>query len=142
MGERLSEPINFNGFDDTRPQTPDGPAAPKGPTKTLTGTVLDSSGQRVKEGRVWLPVKWLNPSETLTASCTFNAPAPFRLTFPEEWLPSDRSMRNPIVWAYASGHAIGTASAYDQLFGAEPAKPFTMELPPAGDLSFVVLLPN
>jgi hypothetical protein len=123
-------------------QTPAGPAAPKGATKTLTGTVLDSKGQRVKEGRVWLPVKSLNPWETLTASCNLNASDPFRLTFPEEWLPSDDTMRNPIVWAYASGHAIGTASASDQLFGAEPAKPFTIELPPAGDLSFVVLLPN
>jgi hypothetical protein len=123
-------------------QTATGSSAPKGATRTLTGTVLDSKGQRVREGRVWLPVKALNPWESLTASSKFNASDPFRLTFPEEWLPSDETLRNPIVWAYASGHAIGTASAYGQLFGAEPAKPFTIELPPAGELSFVVLLPN
>lgn len=117
-------------------------AAPKQATRTVTGTVLDSKGQRVQEGRVWLPVNYRNPGETLTASATFSATEPFRLTFPGEWIPSDNLHRNPTLWAYSPGHAIGTANASNQLFGREPSKPVVIELPPAEDLSFVVLLPN
>lgn len=115
---------------------------PKGAIRTLTGTALDSKGQRVTKGQIWLPVKWLNPWEVLTASSNFQASVPFQLTFPEEWIPSDQTMRNSIVWAYAPGHAIGTGDANGQLFGTGLAKPFTIELPPAGNLSFVVLLSN
>ena len=123
-------------------QTAPGPPAHIGATKTLTGTVFESKGKQVREGRVWLPVKWLNPWESLTAAASFNGLDSFQLTFPEEWLRLDNVIRHTIVWAYAKGRAIGTGNAYGQLLGVGPAKPLRIELPPIGDLSFVVVLPN
>jgi beta-lactamase regulating signal transducer with metallopeptidase domain len=113
-----------------------------GATKTLTGTVVDHHGQRVAKGRLWLPVKWLSQWETLTATGNYDGPDPFRLTFPAAWLPPDETKRNAIVWTYSAGHAIGTGNAYNQLFGVGPAEAFKIEVPPTGDLSFVVLLPD
>jgi hypothetical protein len=113
-----------------------------GPTKTLTGSVQDGKGQSVKGGQVWLPVRWLNPWENLTATSKLDESARFRLTFPEAWIPHSLVKRNHIVWAYAPGYAIGTGGAYQELFGSGPPKLLKIEVPPAGDLSFVVLLPN
>jgi beta-lactamase regulating signal transducer with metallopeptidase domain len=113
-----------------------------GPSVELSGSVVDSHGQAVDKAQVWLPVQWLNPFETLTATASYGGSTPFHLSVPDAWLPAVPIQRNPIAWAYAPGHAIGTGSAYAQIFGGEPEKPFQIELPPAGDLSFLVLLPN
>ena len=118
------------------------PAGKVGATITLTGTVVDNQGQQIDKGQLWVPVQWISPFETLMATANYDGRNPFHLTFPEAWLPANRTMANPIVWTYAPGHAIGTVDAQKQMFGIEPAEPLKIEVPPAEDLSFVVLLPN
>jgi hypothetical protein len=112
------------------------------PTVTLTGKVVDHQGQQVDKAKLWLPVRWLSPFEWLIAKGSYDAPDPFRLTYPEAWVPTNIMDRNPTVWAYAPKHAIGTRSAHKQLFGKKPAEPFEIALPEAGDLTFVVMLPD
>ena len=118
------------------------PGKTSGPAKSVTGVVLDANKQPIREGRVWLPLQWLNPLETLTASAGFEKANPFVLTFPQAWLQSNNVRRNHTVWAYAPGHAIGTVSVNPRLIGVGPAKPLQIELPSAGNLTFVVLLPD
>jgi hypothetical protein len=107
---------------DVPPKKPSPAADDQGARITLMGTVTDHLGRNAGRGQVWLPVRWLNPLETLTVTDTSKGSDPFRLTFPEAWLPEIKLQRNPIVWAYAHGHAIGTASAQQQLFGAKPGE--------------------
>ena len=111
-------------------------------TTTVTGVVLDNKGQRVKSGQVWLPVKIVNPLETLTATAKFTEVGAFRLTFPTAWNPPNEMRFASTVWAYSPGYAIGTGNAHKQLTTAATAEPVQVELPPAGDLSVVVLLPD
>ncbi len=118
------------------------PAQANGPTRSVTGTVVDQKGQPVKEGRVWLPVHWLSPFETLATSARFENSNPFVLTFPQAWLAAEKFGRMSTVWVYSPGHAIGTGSAYAQLYGDGAEKLVPVELPAAGKLTFVVLLPD
>lgn len=127
---------------DVPPKQPTPAAAKDGPTQTLTGTVVDHQGDPVGNSQLWLPVQWLSAFETLTAAARGEETGAFELAFPRAWVPEEKIRRNPIVWAYAQGHAIGTGNAHEQLFGDEPAGPFQIELPPASDLSFVVHLPD
>jgi beta-lactamase regulating signal transducer with metallopeptidase domain/peroxiredoxin len=119
-----------------------------GPVKTITGIVVDAEGKAVAGAQVWLPVRWVlptkslafMPSECLTATARCDDQGRFHLAVPEAWLPQEVGM-GPVspIWAYASGHAIGAASAYAQLlYGETTDEPCTIELPPASDISFVV----
>jgi hypothetical protein len=123
-------------------KAPPAAADAEGPRITLTGTVTDHQGKIADKTQVWLQVRWLNPLETLTATDTMNGSKPFRLSFPEAWLPDNPIHRRPVVWAYVPGHAIGTANAHEHLFGSKRSEPFKMSVPPAENLSFVVLLPD
>jgi beta-lactamase regulating signal transducer with metallopeptidase domain/protocatechuate 3,4-dioxygenase beta subunit len=127
---------------DVPPKVPVPATDAEGPRVSLSGTITDHQGQNVGNGQVWLPLRWLNPLVTLSATDTFDGSDPFHLNFPETWVAENPIHRHPIVWAYSPGHAIGTARAHDQLFGSKIGQPLKMSVPPAEDLSFVVLLPD
>ncbi len=114
-----------------------------GPARTLTGTVVDAQGNGVPAARVWWPARWVSPFTTLTSSATCDAQGRFELKVPEAWavIPTG-SYPNPVLWAYAPGHAIGTANASAQIYGDKPNDPCRIELPPATDLSLVVQKPD
>jgi hypothetical protein len=96
---------------DIPPPRPTIPSADAGPTKTIKGMVTDVGGKPVADAQVWFPARWVNPFETLTATARCDDQGRFNLAVPEVWLPTEITKRNPIIWAYAPGHAIGSVNA-------------------------------
>ena len=110
-----------------------------GPARIVTGVVTDAEGKPLAGAGVWLPVRHVTSTETLTATARSDEAGRFRLAVPEAWLPTDVMRQESTIWAYAPGHAIGTVNAYKQLFGDKADQACLVALPPVSNISFVVL---
>jgi RNA polymerase sigma factor (sigma-70 family) len=105
--------------------------------KLVTGLVLDANGKPVAGASVWMPTA---PDETDTPQASTDASGRYRLSVPAAWDRIPMHQRQAIVWAYAPGHQIATASAYEVLQGK--ARSVDLTLGPATDTSFLVLGPD
>lgn len=110
-----------------------------GPTKTIQGVVQDAGGKPVAGASVVMPIQWLNAKKSLTVTMNCDDQGRFRFVVPVAWLPQDRIKQHSTIWAYATGHALGTANARAQLYDNEPDEVCTVKLPAASDLLFTVL---
>jgi RNA polymerase sigma factor (sigma-70 family) len=113
---------------------------PNAPLKAITGRVVDTQGRPIAGAQVWMPVKF-DESDRSTARATTDANGHYTLAAPELWSQLPLHARRWCIWAYANGHQIATATAYEQLSSGK-ADPVDLTLGPATTTSFRVLDPD
>jgi protocatechuate 3,4-dioxygenase beta subunit len=105
---------------------------------TVRGRVLDQRGQAVPKAELWLPLRW-NPEREVHGHA--DEGGEYQLTVPRDWLHPVAQRNQWTIWAYAKGHALGTASARSALFeGSKDAVDIRLAAPTK--TSFVVLDPD
>ena len=112
---------------------------PTEPAKSITGRVTDGHGQPIPSAEVWLPVTFSN-NDVDTSHALTDAQGRYTLKVPDAWESTPQHQREWIVWAFAPGHRIATASAHEALTGKPQA--VDMTLGPATDTAFLVLGPD
>ncbi len=86
-----------------------------------------------------MPV-WYEDKADRTSHATADTRGNYVLTVHEAWSRSPIHERQPVVWAYASGHRIASANAWLALSGKPESVDLTLN--PATDTSFIVLGPD
>ena len=112
---------------------------PTEPVKSITGRVTDGHGQPIPSAEVWLPVTF-SSNDVDTSHALTDAQGRYTLKVPDAWESTPQHQREWIVWAFAPGHCIATASAHEALSGKPQAVDVT--LGPATDTAFLVLGPD
>ena len=107
--------------------------------KSITGRVSDAAGRPIPSAEVWLPVTF-SSNDVDTSHALTDAQGRYTLKVPDAWESTPQHQREWIVWAFAPGHQIATASAHEALTGKPQS--VDMTLGPATDTSFRVLGPD
>jgi hypothetical protein len=107
--------------------------------KTITGRILDDQGRPISGAAVWMPV-WFESKADKTSHATADRQGNFVLTVHDAWSRSPIHERQPVIWAYASGHRIASANASLALSGKPESVDLT--LGPVTDTSFIVFGPD
>jgi hypothetical protein len=105
----------------------------------VSGKVIDEGGKPVAGADVWLPLVFRGVGHIHTLHARSDAQGRFTLEVAPDWLvkmqPWDRAMT---VWAYTTGHQLGTG----RVTFPDGASEMVIRLGPATDTSFVVLDPE
>jgi Sigma-70, region 4 len=107
--------------------------------KTITGRILDDQGRPIAGAEVWMPV-WFEDKADRTSHATADRQGNYALTVLDAWSRSPIHERQPVIWAYASGHRIASANASLALSGKPESVDLT--LGPVTDTSFIVFGPD
>lgn len=102
--------------------------------RSLAGRVVDSDGQPIADAVVSLAI---GGSERWAANTKSDSEGRFLLSFPEAWLAKGNFTPGWTVWACATGHQLGTQTAWKALFGGDPGE-IVIALGPPTDTAFVV----
>ena len=86
-----------------------------------------------------MPV-WFEDQADKTSHATADKQGNYVLTVHDAWARSPMHKRQPVIWAYASGHQIASANASLALSGKQESVDLT--LGPATDTSFLVVGPD
>ncbi len=106
------------------------------PAATIRGRIVDDQGRPIAGADVWMPLAHDDTPET-TPHSRSDATGNYLLPVPTRWNRLPKMQRNWIVWAYAPGHRLATATAYGVLAGKPQA--VDMTLGPATDTAFRVI---
>jgi beta-lactamase regulating signal transducer with metallopeptidase domain/Leucine-rich repeat (LRR) protein len=111
--------------------------------KTVRGKVLDDAGNPIAGADVWLPIEQQGVVEKRPVShAKTDREGRFSFEIPGSWFDGVPVYRNDaVVWAYAPGRSINTASAYKILF-KDDKNELEIKLGPESDLSFIVHSPD
>ena len=111
---------------------------PKQAVKAITGRVIDQDGKPIARAEVWLPFT-MRLDDQGTAHATTDELGTYTLKVPDNLEQIPLHQRGWIIWAFAPGHQISTASAYEPLHGDPQSVDLT--LGPPTDTAFMVLGP-
>lgn len=125
------------------PLLPGEETAKKQDVKTVHGKVLDDAGNPIAGADVWLPILQTGVAEQRPViHSKTDLQGRVSLEIPAAWFREIPTFRiTAVVWAYAPGRCINTASAYKPLFKDDKSE-LEIKLGPESDLSFIVQSPD
>ncbi len=113
------------------------------PKRTVTGRVTDDAGKPIADAEVWLQVRWVPPTRSLSVHAKCEPNGQFKLAFPTAWLQGATVVDvNGAIWAYAPGHRIGLANGGPLILGEPDAKPCEIHLGPVTVTSVTIHRPD